>query len=228
MSVRTLTLVEALTESTDPAGLDVADIGCGDGGLVRQLAARGARAVGVETDEGQLARARAAAPVAGETYRTGRGEALPFDDAALDLLLFCNSFHHLPLAAMAAALDEVARVLRPGGRLLVVEPIAEGAYFETMRPLEDETAVRAAALAALRRPPAGLAPDGEMEYRTIVRHRDADRFLAAVTAVDPARRDRLPAVEAELRRRFAANGRGEGGQTVFEQPMRRHSFRRIP
>ncbi len=227
--MRRMTLKEALAEVLDPRGRTVVDVGCGDGSLTRHFAGEGAQATGIEINEDQLARARKADPVIGASYRVGRGEALPLEDASVDALVFSNSFHHLPLPVMSDALAEAARVLKPQGTLVVVEPIADGAYFEAVRPIEDETEVRAAAYDTLKHPPLPLEQTDETVYTTVVRHADADRFIAHVVAVDPTRRDRLPAVEAEMRRRFAATGRAEpDGATAFDQPMRRMVFRRLP
>lgn len=227
--MRRMTLKEALAEVLDPRGRTVVDVGCGDGSLTRHFAALGARAIGVEISEGQLARARKAEPVESASYRVGKGEALPLEDASVDAVVYSNSFHHLPLPVMSDALAEAARVLKPHGTLIVVEPIAEGGYFEVVRPIEDETEVRAAAYDTLKHPPLPLEEVDETVYTTVVRYRDADHYLAHVVAVDPARRDRLPAVEAEMRRRFAANGHIDAdGQTAFDQPMRRMVFRRLP
>lgn len=225
----TMTLKEALADVLDPQGRTVVDVGCGDGALTRHFAGLGARAIGVEISEDQLARARKAEPVAGADYRVGKGEALPLEDGSVDAVVYSNSFHHLPPAVMADALAEAARVLTPGGRLVVVEPIAEGPYFEVFLPIEDETEVRAAAFDTLKHPPLPLEAVDETVYATVVRYRDADHYLGHVVAVDPARRERLPPLEAEVRRRFAANGRIDAeGMTAFDQPMRRMVFRKLP
>ena len=215
-----------LAEVLSLRGLRIADVGCGDGGMVRHLAREGAHAVGVEPSPQQLARARAADPVAGETYHQGGGEALPFADGDLDAVLYFNSFHHLPLPAMAPALTEAARVLRPGGALVIVEPLAEGAYFAALQPVEDETAVRAAAYEALKMPPDGLVPETETVYLNTVKFRDFDQFIDSVVAADQSRRERLPIVQDEMRRRFEAGARHENGLAVFDQPMRLNLLRR--
>ncbi|MGO8954543.1 MAG: class I SAM-dependent methyltransferase [Rhodomicrobium sp.] len=219
------TLLEALADVLEPAGKMIVDVGCGDGAIVRHLARLGATAIGVEVSEGQLERARANAE-AGGTYRVASGENLPFADASADAILYMKSFHHLPLAAMPLALSEAARVLAPQGRLIVIEPLAEENYFEAMRPMEDETEVRAAAYTALQNPPPPLLPDGELVYDTAVRPRDANHFIEVIIAADPARRERLPRVESELRRRYEALAHRDADGVYFIAPMRRNVFRR--
>jgi SAM-dependent methyltransferase len=220
-----LTVKEALAEVFDPAGKTIVDVGCGDGAIVRHFAQLGAKAMGIEVSEAQLEHALSKAGE-GETYHVASGESLPCADAWAGAVLYLNSFHHLPLHVMGAAPREATRVLAPGGTLAVIEPLAEGNYFEAMRPIEDETEVRAAAYTALKSPPAGLAPDGEFFYHSVIRRRDSDHFLEAVTAPDPARRERLPQVESELRRRYDALAQFDEQGAYFIAPMRRNVFRK--
>jgi SAM-dependent methyltransferase len=193
--------------------------------MVRHLARQGATAVGIEVSEDQLAGARAKAQD-GETYHVAGGESLPCLDGWADAILYLKSFHHVPAHLMASALNEAARALAPDGTLIVIEPLAEGSYFEAMRPIEDETEVRAAAYTALKSPPEGLRPESEFFYESVVRLRDADHFVQAVVAPDPARRARLPEAEAELRRRYEALATRDGQGAYFIAPMRANVFRK--
>ena len=217
---------EILAEVFSARGRSIVDVGCGDGGMVRHLTREGADVLGVEPSKRQLSGAQTRKRVGDERYALGSGEALPCATASLDGVLYFNSFHHLPFEVMRPALQEAVRVLKPGGRLIVIEPLADGPYFETMRPLEDETAVRAMAYDVLRQPSDDLAPHLETLYGTIVAFPDVDAFLAKAVAADPARRDRLPAVEEELKRLFFANARQEGDRFAFDQPMRLMTFGR--
>lgn len=221
---RRLTLMEALADVLDPLQRTILDVGCGDGALVRHLTGLGGSVIGLEIDEGQLSRARSTPPVGMEEYRVGRGEALPVPDRSTDAIVYSNSFHHLPLEAMAAAMAEAARVLKPDGRLIVVEPIAEGAYFGIVRLVDDETAARAAAYETLLQPPDGLSLLDETVYLSTVRFREFDLLVARVVAVDPSRRDLLAPVQDRMRELFHATGREENGQFAFDQPMRRMTF----
>ena len=150
---------DVVRDSLSLAGARALDVGCGDGALVRLMAREGAQATGLEIGEAQLTRARAEPAVARERYSVGRAEALPVEAEGFDIVVFFNSLHHVPVEVQDKALAEAARVLVRGGRLLVIEPVAEGPLFELMRPVDDETEVRAAAIAALGR--AAQGPDFE-------------------------------------------------------------------
>src|SRR4051812_164066 len=169
------------------AGLRVVDVGCGDGGFSRLMAGQGATVTGIEVTDARLAEAGAVPPVAGETYRHGGGEALPLPDGAADLVVFLFSLHHVPVDRQVDALGEAARVLVPGGRLAVIEPLAEGAYFEVSRWIDDETIVRAAAQEALTRAGThGLVMLHDETYTHTLRLTGFDEFHARMVAIDPA------------------------------------------
>jgi SAM-dependent methyltransferase len=98
------------------------DAGCGDGRYLAALAGlpvRPARVVGVDISERILEVARRAVDAAGIEAELLRGnlEALPVEDAAFDLVLCVQVVEHLLDAA--AGLRELARVLAPGGTLIV-------------------------------------------------------------------------------------------------------------
>jgi SAM-dependent methyltransferase len=212
-----------------PAGAPVVvDVGCGDGSLVRHLARRGARAVGVEVGEEPLRRAREHERAGGERYEQGVAQALPLDDASADAVVFANSLHHVPTDALDAALAEAARVLKPGGLLYVQEPVADGPYFELLRPVDDETEVRAAAHAAIGRAGRhGLRHDRELRFDTEVAHPDFASFRDRVVLADAERARALTTIEDDLRERFERTAeRATDGTFRFRQPMRVDVLRR--
>jgi SAM-dependent methyltransferase len=97
-------------------GAAVADIGCGAGRAVAELAGRGAHATGVDPDERMLAAARRRWPEA--EVRHGDAYALPFGDGTLDGYRADKVYHLLDDPARAAR--EARRVLAPGGRIVLL------------------------------------------------------------------------------------------------------------
>ena len=100
----------------------VLDLGCGTGQLTRRLCGEfvDATIVGADLSEGMLAEAASRlARIGGATPSLVRADAddLPFTDSSVDLVVCTESFHWYPDQARAA--DELARVLAPGGRVLI-------------------------------------------------------------------------------------------------------------
>src|SRR4051794_25333932 len=151
--------LDVLTELVAIGGRDVVDVGCGDGSLVRALAARGASALGVEVSADAVARASAR----GGRCVLGSADALPLPDESADACLMMRSLHHVPPPRMARALAELRRVLRPDGVAYIVEPVASGAYFELVALVDDEREVRTLAQAAIAGA-AGFAHVCTVEY----------------------------------------------------------------
>jgi predicted GNAT family N-acyltransferase/ubiquinone/menaquinone biosynthesis C-methylase UbiE len=199
-------------------GQRILEVGCGEGALLGWARRRGAQALGIEVEPGRLERARRS--LGGEGLLVGVGEALPFADSCFDAVLYHNSFHHVPVDGQTEALVEAARVLRPSGRLLILEPLAEGEYFELLRPLEDETAIRAAALRALERAAdLGFDTIAAERWRQLVERRSPDELLAALVAADPARRARLGGARPLIEAAWTRLGTPGRDGRVFVQPM---------
>lgn len=117
----------ALVNRWDPGHLDkvdkllplepgsrVLEVGCGSGHLTRRMAERGVDIVGIDAN-----------PQAGDVSGSDRvctmhAEDLAFDDDSFDAIISVHAIEHIP--ALEMALSEMARVLRPGGKALLIYP----------------------------------------------------------------------------------------------------------
>lgn len=119
-------------------GARVLEVGCGTGDLA--LAARaksGADGVvyGIDPAPEMIAVARDKTARAGLAvdFRPGVVEALAFPDAGFDIVLSSLMMHHLPDELKRRGLAEMARVLKPGGRLLIVDFLRPTTHLELIR-----------------------------------------------------------------------------------------------
>ena len=94
----------------------VLDVGCGEGQVARRLAAAGVEVLGVDPSGSQIAAASARG--GGPRYARADATRLPVADHRVDAVLACLAFEHVD--DLPGAVGEIARVLVPGGRLLLL------------------------------------------------------------------------------------------------------------
>jgi ubiquinone/menaquinone biosynthesis C-methylase UbiE len=101
----------------------VLDVACGTGGLVAEIAPRVERAAGIDLSSGMLAIARSRLSDTGPGRLTnielhlGSSDALPFADGEFTALVCTTALHHFP--EPQRSINEMARVLAPGGRVVI-------------------------------------------------------------------------------------------------------------
>jgi ubiquinone/menaquinone biosynthesis C-methylase UbiE len=203
-------------------GLRVIDIGCGEGQVARSIAARGAVVQGYDP----FIAPTEWTPEGDGVYRLAKMKTavIPEPDASADLVIFIFSLHHVPKAMLAATLAEARRVLKPGGKLFVAEPLAEGPGQYVMELYHDETEVRRDALAALETHVAPAFSSQRLLY--FVEPRSFSDFDAyAAQAISNMRFNGYTEAEVlnpEVRRRFDEMHSAHGGQ--FSQRVRINLF----
>jgi ubiquinone/menaquinone biosynthesis C-methylase UbiE len=101
----------------------ILDVGCGTGLYFEWLCALTKRLDGIEPSQEMLAVARKfvlARELQGVYLQEGTAESLPFDDETFDAVVVLDALHHT--GDREGAIEEIRRVLKPGGLLLVLEP----------------------------------------------------------------------------------------------------------
>ncbi len=109
----------------------VLDIGVGSGSLERMAQQKGVDIHALDPSERAVERLRGDLGLGGKA-RCGYSQAIPFNDGQFDIVVMSEVLEHLDDEVLAASLDEVVRVLRPGGVLLATTPYREELEFSAV------------------------------------------------------------------------------------------------
>ena len=114
------TVAETARRAAVCPGEAVLDVGCGTGALLRAIldGTPGVTIAGIDPCGEMLAVARKKLP-GGSDLRESGAESLPFPDGSFDVVVSTSAFHYF--RAPAAALAEMKRVLKPGGRIVITD-----------------------------------------------------------------------------------------------------------
>jgi SAM-dependent methyltransferase len=200
----------------------ILELGCGAAELTRIIAGGGPgrRILALEVDRIQHARNLEITDLPNVRFALGAAEVIPADDQSFGVAFMFKSLHHVPVELMDQALRELHRVLLPGGRAHVSEPIYAGAFNDVLRLFHDEGEVRAAAFQAIERAVrSGLfSSGGQHFYLAPVCFADFAAFEAKVIGATHTAHDLSPELHAAVRARFSTYLGADGAR--FLNPMR--------
>lgn len=199
----------------------VLDVACGPGVVACAVAKTAAEVVGLDATEAMLDRARrraAEADLANATFQTGDAENLPFEDGSFDGVVTRLSLHHF--ADPAKAVGEMRRVLKPGGRAVIVDVVssedpAEAELHNAIEILRDPSHIRMLPPSEMDRI---IADAGFQNLETVTwdKDREFDEWMGIVN--DPTRVEPLRVMTkavAEAGRQAGIGLRVQDGQIHF-------------
>ncbi|MFN3241584.1 MAG: class I SAM-dependent methyltransferase [Planctomycetota bacterium] len=209
-------------------GRRILELGCGRAAHTRAIArgGPGREVVALEVDEVQHRANLAIDDLPGVRFGLGGAQRIPEPDTTFDCVFLFKSLHHVPVSDMDAALDEVARVLRPSGHAYVSEPLYRDAYNDVLRIFHDEAEVRREAHLAIDR----ALQRGVLElvsqtfFRADVHFPDFAAFERSVIRATHSEHRLDDEQWARTRAAFAAHVGADGAR--FEQPIRVDLLRR--
>ena len=131
----------------------ILELGCGNAAITRDIATAGpGRTVtALEVDRIAHEQNLQIEDLPNVTFGLGGAEAIPLENASVDVVFMFKSLHHVAVAMMDQSLREIQRVLKPGGMAYISEPIYAGDFNDILRQFHDEREVREAAFDALKR-----------------------------------------------------------------------------
>ena len=208
----------------------VLELGCGKAHMTRRIAERfpTARIIATEVDQIQhannLETQRSLSEVEGNphpiTFKLGGAQAIDAPDNSIDVVFMFKSLHHVPRELMAQSLQEIARVLKPGGLAWISEPVYAGDFNEILRLFHDEKVVRELAFQAVH----DAVDAGTLELveqifcHTESRFADFNEFDERIIQVTHTNHQLDDALYQTVKTRFNAHV-GASGAT-FENPAR--------
>jgi ubiquinone/menaquinone biosynthesis C-methylase UbiE len=157
--------IQMIERYLDCQDQDTLEVGCGEGHVSALLSPKARKYIAIDPDQNRLKKARFAHPVV--DFRIGNGEALTFAEGSFSRILFTLSLHH---QKSHVALKEAYRVLTEDGRVVIVEPSADGEFQQFFHLFDDETEALAKAFNAIKQ------SDFELESH--------ETFCTAVTFID--------------------------------------------
>jgi ubiquinone/menaquinone biosynthesis C-methylase UbiE len=204
------------------AGARVLELGCGAAEKTRAIAESTdvAAITAVEIDPIQHRKNLKIADLPKVNFKSYGAQAIPEADDSFDIVMMFKSLHHVPGQSMDQALQEIQRVLKPGGYAYISEPVFAGEFNEIMRLFHDEEIVRKNAFdALLRAVDRGVLELGEEYFfKNVIKLRSFEQYEAGILSVTHIDHDLDDETLVEVKRRFMKHESDKG--FVFEVPNR--------
>ncbi len=203
-------------------GVRLLELGCGDAAMSLRLAeGSGVKEIlALEVDQIQLNRNLAKNRPVSLSFAHGAAECIDQPDASFDHVMMLKSLHHVPMAQMDNAFDQIHRVLTREGLVYISEPVFDGEFNQIMRLFHDEQLVREAAIAALARAcDRGLFERVEqINFLAPVSFADFADFERRMMNLSHTQLDITESVRYQVRSLFESHMTPAGVR--FERPMR--------
>jgi len=131
----------------------ILELGCGSAEITRNIAKSGTnrQITALEVDQIAHSKNLQITDLPNVTFDLAGAQAIPLPDTSVDVVLMFKSLHHVPLELMATSMQEIWRVLKPGGQLYISEPVFAGDFNDILRLFHDEEKVRAAAFDTVKK-----------------------------------------------------------------------------
>lgn len=133
-------------------GERLVELGCGRAETTRKIAETfpDLEIIATEVDEIQHEKNASIDDLPNVKFQFGGAQSIDLPDQSVNYIVMLKSLHHVPVPLMPASLDEINRVLVPGGLAFIAEPIYAGDFNSILKLFNDEQEVRAEAFAAIQ------------------------------------------------------------------------------
>lgn len=130
----------------------ILELGCGLAQKTRDIAQSGSnrRITALEVDEVAHQKNLLIDDLSNVEFGLAGAEDIPLDDGSVDIVLMFKSLHHIPADLMEVSLQEIWRVLKPGGLAYISEPIFSGIFNEILSLFHNEEEVRKLAFNSIK------------------------------------------------------------------------------
>jgi ubiquinone/menaquinone biosynthesis C-methylase UbiE len=203
-------------------GKHILELGCGSAAITRDIATAGPnrKITALEVDTIAHEQNTRIMDLPNVDFVLAGAQNIPLDDESVDVVFMFKSLHHVPLTAMSQAMQEIRRVLKPGGLAYISEPVYAGDFNEILRLFHDEKAVREAAFAALQQAVnEGLfRPADELFFYSPMVFENFEDFENRIIGTTHTKHELDDELYALVKQRFMAHVGDEGA--CFDMPIR--------
>jgi len=200
----------------------ILELGCGSAIIATLIASQGKdrKIIAFEVDKIQHEKNLQIDDLPNVEFKFAGAEKIPEADESADIVMMFKSLHHVPLESMLQCMQEISRVLKPGGHVYISEPIFEGEFNEVLRLFNDEKIVREAAFSSVK-----AAVDSglfslvkQIFFNAPVFFQDAAEFEEAVIGTTHSNHKVTPVVLEQIRSLLLKNKKDDG--IHFTMPVR--------
>ena len=134
-------------------GKHILELGCGNAEITRNIATSGVdrKVTALEVDEIAHDLNLQITDLPNVIFGLSGAEDIPLEDESVDVVFMFKSLHHVPLELMDQSMQEIRRVLKPGGLVYISEPVFAGDFNEILRLFHNEQKVREAAFSTVKK-----------------------------------------------------------------------------